>query len=154
MTLLLAALLLALTVPQVEPSRPEQRIVSQINRVRTEQGLQPLTVDPLLQVTSHVKAHKIIRTGCYAHQIGGEWPNGLLRRFGVPLPSQWPSDSNRVEALYLGSPRVSRQVEAFLESPSHRALLLSPQARQVGVSVRRFWLNGHRTGLVVVHITP
>ena len=151
LSLLLALLLI---LPVTEPSRPERRIVNQVNQAREQAGLAPLTVDPLLQVTAHVKARKMFRTGCYLHQIGGEWPNGLLRRFGVPLPSWWPSDRNWVEAFYLGPGQMSRPVPALLASPSHRALILWPQARQVGVSVRRWLIDGWRQGLVVVHVTP
>lgn len=146
-------LALCVTVAQLAPSAPEQLIVDAVNDQRAMVGLPALEVIPGLQASSHVKNRMMISHGFFSHVTPwGEWPNGLVRRAGVPLP--FPDEGNRVEALYWGHPNPLRAVSAVLDSPAHRRLLLDPQAGGIGVSFRRLAETDRRTGRLVIHVVP
>lgn len=115
--------------PGVDPSKNlnefENRILIEINKARTDAGLKKVRLfESCVDDTSERWARKIKRTGDFVHRDQMKvikdcdlmWTGETLVR-GVGL-----------------TPEVA--VEAWLDSPSHRAVLLKPRARWAGIGVR------------------
>jgi uncharacterized protein YkwD len=96
-----------------------------MNRVRAAHGLRPLRFDPRLERAARSHSHTMISTGSFSH---GEFGSRLLRfDVGGRLAGEnlaWGSGG-------AGSARAI--VAAWLASPAHRANLLRPSFRRVGV---------------------
>lgn len=115
--------------PEVDPQQNlnefENRILIKINKVRADHGLKKVRLfQSCVDEKSERWARRIKRTGEFVHRdqmkvikdCDLKWTGETLVR-GVEL-----------------TPEVA--VEAWLDSPSHRAVLLKPRARWAGVGVR------------------
>lgn len=99
-----------------------------VNQERHKHRLGPLRRSALLRQTARWKARRITRSGVFAHDASIHG----ARRFA------WAG-----EVLAQGQTSPEQVVRAWLASPGHRAILLSPQARRVGFARRgRTWV-GH-----------
>jgi uncharacterized protein YkwD len=143
-----AAVVTALTfagVSNAEPttalSQAESSLLSAMNTVRVAHGLQPLRADLRLERVARRHSSKMLRTGRFAHGAFAK----RIRRVGVHAP--------RVgENLAWGSGRLSAAatiVQMWLASPEHRANLLHPGYRIVGVGALRGSFAGTRGALMV-----
>jgi len=112
-----------------------------MNEVRLANGLQPLHADMRLERAARAHSSKMLRTGSFYH---GAF-NARIRRTGVR--------ARRVGenlAWGQGSLGVARQIVGmWLASPAHRANLLHPGYRIVGVGALRGCFAGHRHTLMV-----
>ena len=111
--------------PQQDLNEFENRILIKINRVRVNHGLKKVRLfQSCVDEKSEQWARRIKRTGEFVHRDQMKvikdcdlmWTGETLVR-GVGL-----------------TPEVA--VEAWLDSPSHRAVLLKPRARWAGIGVR------------------
>jgi len=111
--------------PQVNLNEFENRILLKINRVRAKRGLKKVRLfQSCVDQKSENWARRIKRTGEFVHRdqmkvIKGcdlVWTGETLVR-GVGL-----------------TPEVA--VQAWLDSPSHRAVLMKPRARWAGIGVK------------------
>jgi uncharacterized protein YkwD len=112
----------------------DRGLVGAINRARTARGLVPLRFSASLRAAATAHSRDMVRHGYFSHDsFDGTPADQRLGRyyssFGYRL---WQIG----EALLWWSPDVdaSRAVQAWLASPEHRAILLSPGFREVGVS--------------------
>ena len=122
-------------------NRDESSLLAVMNQVRSAQGLQPLHVDRRLERASRGHSSDMLRTGTFAHGAFA----ARIRRVGVR--------SQRIgENLAWGVGALSRAraiVNAWLASPEHRANLLYPGFRLVGVGALRGTFSGYRGALMV-----
>jgi uncharacterized protein YkwD len=105
-------------------------IVAGINAARTGRGLPRLRVSPRLQSAARSHSLDMARHGFFSHDSGNGTPAGArLTRFYGPA-------AKIGEALLEWSPDVTagEAVQAWLSSPEHRAILLDPEFRELGVS--------------------
>jgi uncharacterized protein YkwD len=103
----------------------EQSILREMNRVRVAHELRPLRVDAHLEQAARAHTREMIRTGTFAH---GAFQDRLFR-FRV----QWRSAGENL-AWGVGKDGTARSmVAAWLASSEHRANLLRPEYRRVGV---------------------
>jgi uncharacterized protein YkwD len=122
-------------------TRSESALLSVMNQVRIAHGLRPLRADVRLESTARSHSHRMLRTGTFAH---GAF-SARIRRAGVHAPRvgenlAWSSGA-------LASARMI--VQMWLASPSHRANLLRPGYRRVGVGAVKGCFNGQRHTLMV-----
>jgi uncharacterized protein YkwD len=119
----------------------ESALLTVMNQVRVAHGLQPLRADSRLERAARHHSSRMLRTGTFAH---GAF-NSRIRRVGVRAP--------RVgENLALASGMLTRArmvVNMWLASPSHRANLLHPGYRIVGVGALRGCFDGRRHTLMI-----
>jgi len=106
-------------------TRAENGLLREMNRVRAAHGLRPLRFDPRLERAARAHTHTMIATGSFSHGAFGS----RMLRFAVRgrLAGEnlaWGSGGD-------GSARAI--VAAWLASPVHRANLLRPSFRRVGV---------------------
>jgi uncharacterized protein YkwD len=122
-------------------SSPEQALLSQINAVRAANGLSPLRDDPSLDRAARFHTHTMLATGVLAHGSFG----ARMTQFHVR-----GSLAGENLAWATGSRATARAtVAAWLRSPEHRANLLRPMFRRVGVGELVGTFLGHSGARVV-----
>jgi len=116
-------------------SSAERAVVELINQTRAQHGLLPVQVRTSLCRAARAHSREMVRRGFFSHQShGGGSPTARMVRYGYGMRgcSSWSTG----EVLAYGSgPAGSAQaiVNGWLRSPLHRALLLRPGWRDVGV---------------------
>lgn len=94
--------------------------VAAVNAERARHGLGPLAQHATLERSSQAFAHRLVRRNRFAHDRRIRVPGGRFRHLG--------------EALAQGGATFTPQaaVRAWMNSPPHRRLILSPRFRYAG----------------------
>src|SRR5919199_1542768 len=106
-------------------TRSELSLLKAVNATRASYHLAPLRIDPALQRAARAHTAEMIRSGSFAH---GAFAS-RMRTFNVRGPAMgenlaWGSGS-------YGSPQSI--IQMWLNSPGHRANLLRPGFRRIGI---------------------
>lgn len=131
----------ASAAPTTSLTPAESSLLSAMNAARAAHGLQPLHADARLERAARGHSSYMLRTGTFAH---GAFAT-RIRRVGVRSPRigenlAWSS----------GSLTAARSiVSMWLASPEHRANLLRPGYRLVGVGALRGSFDGQSNALMV-----
>jgi uncharacterized protein YkwD len=145
----------AVAAPSVDISPAnnlEAGILTDLNAVRTANGLKPLRLNAKLTAAANQHSREMLRAGYFGHESangGVFWQR--IRRFYTPVDRSWTVGEN----LLWQAPSVSAKqaVRAWLESPEHRDNLLKPEYRDVGLAAVRATsapgVYGHRRVLVL-----
>jgi uncharacterized protein YkwD len=112
-----------------------------MNQVRIARGLLPLRADARLEVAARGHSRTMLRTGSFSH---GAFST-RIRRVGVRAPRV--GENLAWSAGALAAARTI--VQLWLASPAHRANLLRPGYRIVGVGAVSGCFNGQRHTLMV-----
>jgi uncharacterized protein YkwD len=144
-SVILAALLLA---PAAATARPAARAVrdtaldaqlaQQVNTLRRSYGLKPLTVSVKLSSAAASHTREMGADGYFEHESFDSTP--FWKRVARWYPSRgWRTWSVGENLLYR-SPDVDAEsgVEMWMNSPAHRANLLSRSWREIGISAIHF----------------
>ena len=112
----------------------ESRVLVDINRVRAQHGLGPLRLSPRLNAAAAQHSREMARVGYFSHSSadgGAFW-----RRIARFYPSNGYSSWSVGENLLWSSPDVDAPgaIKMWMGSPEHRANLLNPSWREVGLS--------------------
>ncbi|MBI4492960.1 MAG: hypothetical protein HY690_09225 [Chloroflexi bacterium] len=137
--LLAAALVLSGSPPALGGSAGSD----QVNATRQAMGLARVQRDPALDVIAAARARDMVQQGYFAHLEPGTGNLAfvqLLRAAGYRY--QWAG-----EILCRGS-QVERCYDGWLNSPSHRQILLEPAAQRYGLGTAR-GLDGREYAAVV-----
>src|SRR5262245_14209946 len=125
---------------QSAPSKVERRatleaaVVRALNHVRADAGLKPLRTSPSLRTAARGHSAAMLELGFFAHESadGTAFSERIRRHYTNRGWRLWSVG----EAL-LASPGATANpaaiVEAWLESPPHRAIILSPSWRDAGI---------------------
>jgi uncharacterized protein YkwD len=127
----------------------EVAVVKLLNQTRAQHGLQSLHVRTSLCRAARAQSREMIRKGFFSHSsFNGESPAARVRRCGYALKGAlWCTG----EVIGYGTgPAGTPQaiVKAWLRSKAHRAILLSPRWRDVGVGRARGTFRG-RSGAMM-----
>lgn len=136
---LTSAAALAATATSLSPA--DSSLLARMNAVRAAHHLRPLQADPRLESAAVFHDRQMLASGVFAH---GNL-SGRLGRFGVRGRIGGENLAWGVGAS--GSP--AGIVAAWLASPEHRANLLRPSFRRVGVSAVLGTFQGHADAQVV-----
>jgi len=112
----------------------DAQIAAGINAVRTQHGLTRLRLSPALRTAANAHSYEMARGGFFSHNSAdGSSPWKRLARF---YPSAGFRRWQVGETLLWASPGVDAvgAVQDWLGSPEHRAILLTPSFREIGVS--------------------
>jgi uncharacterized protein YkwD len=101
----------------------ESRVQGHVNRKRTAHGLRPLTFERCTDGLAESWSARLAATGGLVHQDAGR----MLATCGA----RWAA-----ETLGRGGFSPKGLVRAWMRSPYHRQVLLSPKARRIGVGSR------------------
>jgi hypothetical protein len=133
---------LAGILEQVSVFNPREIIV-ETNAARNANNLPPLKSNYELDLAAQEKLDDMIKNGYFAHTS----PSGVT-------PWYWFKDvgysyTTAGENLALGYSTAQATVQAWMNSPSHRANLLNTKYEEIGVAVGKASLNGIDGVLVV-----
>jgi uncharacterized protein YkwD len=128
------ALSFKVAAPRIDTEAEAQMLVL-LNRARTENGLEPVTMDPTIRDVGRGYAVTMFQQGFFAH-LGqdGSTPFDRMRAGGVQFRAAG-------ENLAL-APTVQVAHEGLMNSPGHRANILNPRYRRVGIGVADGGMHG------------
>jgi uncharacterized protein YkwD len=136
---MVAALVFAGTAEPATPTRAESLLLRAMNEVRMSHGLRPLRADARLTRAARAHSSKMIHTNRLFH---GAFTM-RIRRAGVRAPRV----GENLAWARLAQARAI--VRMWLTSPGHRANLLRPGYRLVGVGALRGTFAGYRGALLI-----
>lgn len=106
-----------------------QSIVLAINRIRSERGLAPLAVHPLLNQAAQAHVDDMVARRRYGHRGGdGSTVTQRIQRTGYPLVGR-PGEN------WVAVRDVERAIRWWMSDAPHRANILNPRWREIGVGV-------------------
>lgn len=117
-----------ITIPAPSSSQSfELKVVDLVNRQRASAGLQLLTNNWQLERVARYKAADMANKGYFSHTsptYGS--PFTMMQNFGI-------SFSSAGENIAMGQMTPEEVMNAWMNSPGHRANILSPSYTQIGV---------------------
>ena len=126
----------AAPAPTAAPSAPgyENVLLREINQVRAQHSLPPLRSSPGLTDAAEFHSKTMAARGFFAHESADG--SSFWKRVERFYPSRGFGYWSVGENLAYGSPNISADgtVRAWMNSPGHRANLLSGTWREVGLS--------------------
>jgi uncharacterized protein YkwD len=139
----LCCLGLALAAPAAEASGTQSQsalaalnsgVLVQLNLVRSQHGLTPLQLSAGLAAAAQSHAAEMASDGYFAHASNSGAPFWKrLLKFYPQLPAKpWSVGENLLWTS--GSLDATQAVAAWMASPEHRANILDPRWRQIGIS--------------------
>jgi uncharacterized protein YkwD len=129
--LLVVAVAVVLAAPaQASTVQDVRTMKALVNATRVQHGLRPVRFARLLDRSALLKAQEIRSCGSFSHTPCGAPVTRSFQQVGYRFGSigenlAWGTGS-------LGTPQAI--VDAWLQSPPHRAILLSPRWRAAGVA--------------------
>jgi uncharacterized protein YkwD len=112
-------------------------IVQRINAVRAEHGLQPLRLTAALDRAATDHCREMIAGGGLTHADAAGSLGQRLRRYVA-------ASTFGETIAWMPTGRAGTVVRAWLNSPPHRAVLLSPQFGRVGIGELSGSMGGRR----------
>lgn len=113
--------------PTVDQKSEEQMLIL-VNKERQKEGLSPLVMDEKLRLLSRDYSEDMLKRGYFAHNNPeGQTPFDRMDQYEIIY-------TNAGENLAL-APSVDLAHKGLMNSPGHRANILSPLYRKVGIGV-------------------
>jgi uncharacterized protein YkwD len=133
-TVLFASLLVVGVVPAAAAPRDDGSFALQVleltNAERHKAGLTSLTLNQQLNDAAQTYSQVLASTGCFEHTCGPV-PN-FADRAGQAGYTGWSTLGENIAAGY---PSADAVVAGWMESPAHRANILSPKFTEMGVGL-------------------
>ena len=139
----LVALLGALAAPAAHSSKAGNRVVlsslesgvlSQLNKIRLQHGLQPVKISARLTASATQHSREMGADGYFAHNShdGTAFWKRIGRWYGSNGYGFWSVGEN----LLWSSPQVDPvdALQLWMDSPEHRANILTPRWQEIGIS--------------------
>ncbi|HVS09186.1 MAG TPA: CAP domain-containing protein [Planctomycetota bacterium] len=139
--LLALSLAPAASAARVVSEKPtlERNVVARINAVRKNHGLRPLRVVPRLVEAADRHAGSMARASYFRHELFTPSRPRTWTPFGTWIRWFWPgpgySSWSAGENLAWGAPGITatQTVSRWMQSPGHRANILHPSWRNIGL---------------------
>lgn len=135
-TLLLAAVFAIHSAAPVSAAEPtadqrEQFVLSEINRVRAEQGLSPLRLNYRLRAMARSHSIDMAESGYLSHtdSLGRDFKD----RLGTKVLERYHAGENVARNNFPDSARIA--VEGWCQSPKHLKNILNDRFSETGVGV-------------------
>ena len=131
---LAAGALLAALPALGAPSPTEQQLLGAINKTRMQHGLRTVRFSDMLSVASRAQSTYLASRGTLDHQ-GEDGQPFFVRLRAAGFPATRPLGETLGLVTGCSTDRAGLIVRLWLASPGHRAILLSPRYRVVGLGV-------------------
>jgi uncharacterized protein YkwD len=109
-------------------------VLAQLNQIRVEHRLPPLRLSPELGQAALVHTQDMVSKGYFEHNSANGQP--FWQRIGQYYPnsnfSYWAVGENMLWTSGQATP--SQSMEMWMASPEHRANILNPAWRQIGIA--------------------
>jgi uncharacterized protein YkwD len=139
---------------KVQVSTLDLGVLTQLNRIRSEHGLVPLAESPALDAAALQHTREMVAMGYFAHSSSNGTPFWQRIRAYYPQANDeyWSVGEN---LFWTSGPATATEgMRAWMASPDHRANILDPSWRQIGIaSVSAPHAPGAFQGLDVTVIT-
>ena len=117
----------------------KDEVVRLTNHERKEEGLVPLSYDPLLEIAAQRHVQDMDATGRYLAHTGSDGSSPGDRIKNVGYKAAW-HDNGDGSFMYVsqenaasGQLTAAEVVDGWMNSPGHRAAIMAPQVEQIGV---------------------
>jgi uncharacterized protein YkwD len=109
-------------------------VLVQLNRIRADHGLAPLRLDASLTRAAAAHTSEMLAAGYFSHDSsdGSPFSARVRRYYGPAGHAFWSAGENILWSS--GSIDATGAVAMWMASPGHRANILSPQWRDVGIA--------------------
>jgi uncharacterized protein YkwD len=139
---------------RVTLSSLESGVLAELNRIRAQHHLQPLRLSDRLTAAAAQHSHEMGADGYFEHEShdGTVFWKRIGRFYVSTGYGYWSVGEN----LLWSSPDVDAHgaLQLWMHSPEHRANILTPRWREIGVSAQHFGAaTGTYKGLAVTIIT-
>lgn len=147
---MILALLLLLARPIDSNEINTANVIALMNEYRAEKGLQPLHEDPRLTRAAEDRVRHMEELGYWSHSA----PDGMSPF--VWLMARDYAYSSAAENLASGFETAGVLVESWMESPGHRANIMTPEFEHCGIAIIDGTTTGPATGksIVVLFAAP
>ncbi|MEU4225315.1 CAP domain-containing protein [Nonomuraea sp. NPDC026600] len=109
-------------------SAAEDQVVKLTNQARARNGCRPLTHDPKLHAAAERHSADMAARGYFEHDsTNGRTPGNRISAAGFAPISTWG------ENIAMGQPTAASVVQAWLNSPGHRANIMNCSFTHIGV---------------------
>ena len=114
----------------------ESRILVDLNRIRTERGLEPLQLNPELSAAAAEHTNEMLADGYFSHDSADG--TSFWQRIELFYPDRryayWAVGENLLWAPTLMN--AGRALRMWMASPEHRANILRPRWREIGIAAQ------------------
>ncbi|MCT8977103.1 SafA/ExsA family spore coat assembly protein [Clostridium sp. CX1] len=120
-----------INIPNVDAKTTESKVMQLVNAERARAGLQPLKANWELSRVARYKSQDMINKGYFSHTsptYGS--PFKMMESFGIRF-------SSAGENIAMGQRTPEEVMNSWMNSPGHRANILSPSYSQIGVGVAK-----------------
>ena len=119
------------------------QVIAQTNVRRSALGLPPLTTSTVLAQAAQLKAQDMFANQYWAHTSPqGKEPWDFIRTSGY----NYQAAGENLARDFMSTPDM---INAWMNSPSHRANIVNPRYQEIGIAVVNGTLDGTETTLVV-----
>jgi uncharacterized protein YkwD len=126
----------------------ERSVVAKVNALRATRGLRALRRSTALTLAADRKAREVVRTDTLTHSS----PDGTPMQQRVRRFVDARAIGETLGVVPRGDSQAARIIGTWMSSPSHRAALLSPAFRRVGVSRRTGHMAAGRVSVFAVDL--
>jgi len=121
-------------------SEVEREMLALINQERTSRGLDPLQLERQLNESSEDHGAWMLNTDRFSHAgSGGSSATQRMQSAGFDLEGSWRTGENIAWQSERGAPGISDDVaqlhQNLMNSPGHRANILNPDFKYIGIGV-------------------
>jgi uncharacterized protein YkwD len=141
------ATLAVLLLPMPRPAnaaarldRVERKIIRKFNRIRAAHGLTRLHGNRALSRSADYHSRDMLAANFFAHPSSNG--DSMSKRVSEFLPARWQGEVLAYLPSGSAAGQARKVVSMWMHSPPHRASLLMPQFRRVGVARRAGVLGG------------
>ncbi|WP_299899276.1 CAP domain-containing protein [uncultured Ruegeria sp.] len=132
----------------------EREMLGLINQERTSRGLNPLQLETQLNDSSEDHSTWMLNTDTFSHTgSGGSSATQRMQGAGFDLEGSWRTGENIAWQSERGAPGISDDVaqlhQNLMNSPGHRANILNPDFKYIGIGVE----TGDMQGFDAVMVT-
>lgn len=111
-------------------------IVKLVNEARAKEGLQPLTLDPLLRKGAQVRAEECVKVFSHTRPDGTSYKTAISE---AGVVSNYTGEN-----VACGHSSAQQVVKAWLNSPGHRDNILNSNFTKIGVGLEKNVGNGYK----------
>ena len=146
LTVKIAVISLILTLPATNlfSAISSQRLLSLINETRQEKNLSPLTLNNKLATAAELKTEDMINKDYFEHTS----PAGITPWYWFKIAGY--NFQYAGENLAMDFFETDAVFQAWMNSSSHRANILSPNYQEIGIAVKAGEIQQHQTTLAVL----